>query len=77
MIARKSGHVVIIGSISGRSAFIGGTCYAGTKHAAMAFAECLMLEVREHAVKVSIVNPGSVATEFSHKTDPSWMLSAE
>ena len=77
MIARKAGHVVIIGSIAGRSAFAGGTCYAGTKHAAMAFAECLMLEVREHGVKVSIVNPGSVATEFSHHKDPSWMLSPE
>jgi 3-oxoacyl-[acyl-carrier protein] reductase len=77
MIARQSGHVVVIGSIAGRSAMVGGTCYAGTKHAAMAFAECLMLEVRQHGVKVSIVNPGSVATEFSHRTDSSWMLSAE
>jgi NADP-dependent 3-hydroxy acid dehydrogenase YdfG len=28
-------------------------------------------------VKVSVVNPGSVATEFSERNDPSWMLSAE
>jgi len=77
MIARKSGHVVIIGSIAGRSAFVGGTCYAGTKHAAVGFAECLMLEVRQHGVKVSIVNPGAVATEFSHRADASWMLSAD
>ena len=77
MIAHKAGHIVIIGSISGRSAFVGGTCYAATKHAAMAFAESLMLEVRDQGVKVSIVNPGSVATEFSTKRDPSWMLSAE
>jgi 3-hydroxy acid dehydrogenase / malonic semialdehyde reductase len=76
MIEHKRGHVVVIGSIAGRSAFVGGTCYAGTKHAAMAFAECLMLEVREHGVKVSIVNPGSVDTEFSHRQDTSWMLSA-
>lgn len=77
MIARKRGHVIVIGSISGRSAYVGGTCYAATKHAAMGFAESLMLEVRDHGVKVSIVNPGSVATDFSHKRDPSWMLSAE
>ena len=76
MIARRRGHVVVIGSIAGRSGFVGGTAYAGSKHAAMAFAECLMLEVRDHGVKVSIVNPGSVATEFSHRSDPSWMLSA-
>ncbi|HJQ22249.1 MAG TPA: SDR family oxidoreductase [Gemmatimonadaceae bacterium] len=77
MIARKRGHVIIIGSITARSATVGGSCYAATKHAAQAFAESLMLEVREHGVKVSIVNPGSVATEFSTKRDPSWMLSAE
>ena len=77
MLARKRGHVVVIGSIAGRSAFVGGTCYAATKHAAMAFAESLMLEVRDQGVKVSVVNPGSVATEFSPKQDPSWMLSAD
>src|SRR4051812_32842647 len=30
MVARRSGHVVFIGSIAGRSAFVGGTCYAAT-----------------------------------------------
>ena len=77
MIARRRGHVIVIGSIAGRSAFVGGSCYAATKHAAAAFVECLNLEVREHGVKVSIVNPGSVATDFSPRRDPSWMLSPE
>ena len=35
--AEESGHIVIIGSIAGRSAFVGGTCYAATKHAVMGF----------------------------------------
>jgi 3-oxoacyl-[acyl-carrier protein] reductase len=44
----------------------------------MAFTECLMLEVREAGVKVSVVNPGSVATGFSkRRADSSWALSAE
>jgi 3-oxoacyl-[acyl-carrier protein] reductase len=77
MVARRSGHVVIIGSISGRSAYVGGSCYAATKHAVAGFAECLMLEVRDAGVKVSVVNPGSVATDFSPRADPSWMLAAE
>jgi len=77
MIARRSGHVVMIGSISGRSAYIGGTCYTATKHAVMGFSESLMLELREHNVKVSVVNPGSVATEFSTGGDPSWKLTAD
>ncbi len=77
MIARKAGHVVVIGSIAGRSAFVGGSCYAATKHAVMAFTECLMLEVREAGVKVSVVSPGSVATHFSSRSDASWMLGAD
>jgi len=77
MLARQSGHIVVIGSIAGRSAFVGGTCYAATKHAVMGFTESLMLEVRESGVKVSVVNPGAVATDFSHRSDPSWMLAAE
>lgn len=77
MIARRRGHIVIVGSIAGRSAFVGGTAYAGSKHAVAGFAECLMLEVREHGVKVSTINPGSVATAFSRRPDESWMLAPD
>ena len=78
MIERGRGHIVVIGSIAGRSAFVGGTCYGGTKHAVMGFSESLMLEVRDKGVKVSVVNPGSVATAFSPgERDTSWMLTAD
>lgn len=70
MVERGRGHVVIIGSIAGRSAFVGGAGYATTKHAVMGFAENLMLEVRDAGVKVSVVSPGSVATGFSGHGGP-------
>jgi 3-hydroxy acid dehydrogenase / malonic semialdehyde reductase len=70
MIARRTGHVVVIGSISGRSAFIGATCYAATKAAVQAFTESLMLELRDHGIKVSVVSPGAVDTNFSGKQVP-------
>jgi 3-oxoacyl-[acyl-carrier protein] reductase len=70
MITRGRGHIVIIGSISGRSAFVGGAGYATTKHAVMGFAENLMLEVRDAGVKVSVVSPGSVETEFAGRAGP-------
>ncbi|MEP6992720.1 MAG: SDR family NAD(P)-dependent oxidoreductase [bacterium] len=79
MIARGAGHVCTIGSISGRSAFVGGSCYAGTKAFVTAWAESLMLEVRGHGVQVSVVAPGGVATEFGGKTPTekdAWKLSA-
>src|SRR5512133_1375712 len=78
MVERGRGHVVMVGSIAGRSAFVGGSCYAATKHAVMGFSESLMLEVRDKGVKVSVVNPGSVATSFSRRErDTSWMLTAD
>ena len=78
MIAQGSGHIINIASIAGRSAFVGGTAYAGTKHAVLGLSECLMLEVREYGVKVSTIMPGSVATElFPPGTDMSWMLKPE
>lgn len=65
MIAQKRGHIINISSIAGRSSFLGGSGYTATKHAVQALSECLMLEVRQHGVKVSIVMPGSVATELT------------
>lgn len=77
MVARGAGHVVNIGSLSGRSAFVGGSCYAATKHAVVGFSESLLLEVRDAGVRVSLIMPGSVDTQFRQRQgDKSWMLSA-
>ncbi len=79
MVARERGHVVNIGSLSGRSSFAGGTGYTGTKHFVIGFSESLMLEVREQGVKVSVVMPGSVDTGFGSGggRDKSWALQPE
>lgn len=75
MVQRGKGHVCIIGSTAGRNTFVGGTCYTGTKHFVMGFAESLMLEVRDAGIGVSVVTPGSVATElFPEGTNTAWML---
>jgi NADP-dependent 3-hydroxy acid dehydrogenase YdfG len=80
MIEKKSGHICTIGSIAGRGAFIGGSCYAATKAFVTSWSESLMLEVREHGVKVSVVMPGSVTTHFNDHVpsdEDAWKLSAE
>ena len=78
MVERGRGHVITIGSTAGRNTFVNGSCYVGTKHFVMGFSECLMLEVRDAGVKVSMVLPGSVATElFPPGTDTSWMIEPE
>ncbi len=70
MVARERGHVVLVGSIAGRSAFAGGAAYAASKAFGMSFAESLLMEVRDAGVKVSVVSPGSVNTGFSGRTKP-------
>jgi short-subunit dehydrogenase len=79
MVERGHGHIINIASIAGRSAFPNGTGYVATKHAVLGFSESLMLEVREAGVKVSVVMPGSVATDMivGDSTDQSWMLKPE
>jgi NADP-dependent 3-hydroxy acid dehydrogenase YdfG len=80
MLERGRGHVCTIGSISARSAYVGGAAYSGTKAFVTAWAESLMLEVRGRGVKVSVVSPGGVATEFSgHEVTEAdrWKLAPE
>ncbi len=78
MIQMREGHIVNISSLAGKNSFPGGAAYCASKHGLISFAECLMLEVRHHNIKVSTICPGTVQTEFSsHNKDKSWALTAE
>lgn len=65
MIKAKGGAVVNMSSLAGKNSFKGGTGYSATKWALRAFASSLMLEVREHNIRVITIFPGSVDTSFS------------
>ena len=64
MIARRSGDILNMASLAGRNAFVGGAGYCATKWALVGFGRSLMLEVREHDIRVITLCPGSVATGF-------------
>lgn len=64
MTERKSGNIINISSLAGKNGFPGGTTYSATKHAVMGFTKSLMLEIREHNVRVLTINPGSVDTDM-------------
>jgi 3-oxoacyl-[acyl-carrier protein] reductase len=77
MVERRHGFVVTIGSLAGRNTFVGGSCYAATKHAVNGFSESLMLEVRDSNVRVAVVMPGSVDTYLTPSSgDQSWKLTS-
>lgn len=62
LLRASRGRVVLMGSIGGRSAlpFLG--AYAMSKFALEAMADALRLELRPFGVRVSIVEPGTIAT---------------
>ena len=76
--ASGGGWVINIASLAGRNYFPGGAAYCASKAALIAFSEALMQEVRFDNIRVSVIMPGSVATEFSGPaSDDSWKLAPD
>jgi len=65
MIRRKTGHIINIGSLAGKSAFANGAVYCASKWGLLGLTGCMAEELRAHGIRVSAICPGSVATEFS------------
>jgi uncharacterized protein len=65
MIARKSGHVVNISSGAGKIGTLNMSVYCASKFALNGWSECLYHELRPLGIKVSVVCPGPVGTEFN------------
>jgi 3-oxoacyl-[acyl-carrier protein] reductase len=63
------GWIINISSLAGRNYFTGGAAYCASKAGLVAFSEALMQEVRFDNIRVSVVMPGSVATDFSGSAD--------
>jgi len=64
----KSGTVVNISSIGGQMTFALGSLYHGTKFAVEGISESLNYEMKEIGVKVKIVEPGFIATDFGGRS---------
>ena len=57
------GHVILTGSVAGRRA-MPGSLYSATKWAVTAMGEALRQEVSDSDIKVTLIEPGMVATAF-------------
>ena len=67
---RDVADLVNVSSVAGRRASAGSAVYNATKHAVNAFTEALRQEVTERHVRVSVVEPGAVATELTDHLRP-------
>lgn len=57
-------HIINIGSILGTIARENASAYSATKFGLNGFSEALFKELRNFSIKVSIINPGSIDTDF-------------
>ncbi len=64
MVERGRGHIVNISSVAGRIGTPFESAYSASKFAVTALTEALDVELRPLGVKMSMVNPGPVETEF-------------
>ncbi len=74
------GFIVNIGSLAAVNAFAGGAAYNASKFGLLGLSDAAMLDLRHEGIRIAIVLPGSVASEFSHShrsKESSWMLAVE
>jgi NADP-dependent 3-hydroxy acid dehydrogenase YdfG len=70
MKRQGSGHIVNVSSVAGRKTRPTGGVYSGTKFAVNAISEAMRQELLEDGIRITIVEPGAVATELTeHITD--------
>jgi 3-oxoacyl-[acyl-carrier protein] reductase len=76
MIQRRKGDIINISSLAGKNTFAGGAIYCASKWGLQGLTGCMAEDLRGFGIRVSVICPGSVGTEFSgHKPkDPSKVL---
>lgn len=65
MMERKSGDIINIASTAGLKGSPQTSAYSASKAALIGMSESLMLEVRKHNIRVTTLNPSTVATELA------------
>lgn len=65
MIRQSSGTILMISSMAGIYGFSGEAVYCATKFAQVGFAQALDKELRPYGIKVGVICPGGVKTEFA------------
>lgn len=65
MVERKSGHIINLSSIAGKEVYPKGNVYCATKHAVTALSKAMRMDMLDYGIRVTLVCPGAVNTEFS------------
>jgi 3-oxoacyl-[acyl-carrier protein] reductase len=65
MMEQGSGTILMISSMAGKYGFAGEAIYCASKFAQVGFAQALDKELRPSGIKVGVICPGGVKTEFA------------
>ncbi|GMN06703.1 hypothetical protein MTsPCn5_20920 [Croceitalea sp. MTPC5] len=65
MVARRSGHIINIGSTAGKEVYPNGNVYCASKYAVDAINQGMRIDLNAYGIRVGAINPGLVETEFS------------
>ena len=65
MIRARTGHIINISSLAGKNPLPNGAAYSASKWALNGLTYAVAEELRAHNIRVSLICPGSVHTEFS------------
>ena len=65
MIAQRSGTILFISSIAGLQGVANEAVYCASKFAQVGFSQALDAELRKHNIKVGVLCPGGVKSEFA------------
>ena len=79
-LKETKGYIITIASLAGTNFFAGGSAYNASKFGLVGFTQAIMLDLREHGIKVSTIMPGSVATHFNGEQPDSsdaWKIQPE
>ncbi len=79
-IKSSKGFIITIASLAGTNFFAGGSAYNASKFGLVGFTQAVMLDLRQHGVRVSTIMPGSVTSHFNHhepSPDDAWKIQPE
>lgn len=70
MLARRSGHIVTVGSVAGRLPLPGNAAYGASKYGLRGLHENLVVELRGTGVRATLVEPAATDTALWDALDP-------
>lgn len=79
-LKNSQGYFITISSLAGTNFFAKGSAYNASKFGVTGFTQAVMLDLREHGIKVSTIMPGSVASHFNGNTpdeSDAWKIQPE